>query len=140
MSNMTHCRFHNTLQDLKDCYANMDEADISPEEERERTRLIRLCVLIAGDYGDEVDCLDLPTTFNPNWKTGARLTTLGRQTLETAFKRGMRQSEAARLFRISLTRAHVLHREWRGLANGHGGSTAHETPTLSSATAGGARD
>src|SRR5688572_15505197 len=58
----------------------------------------------------------LPTAFNPNWKSGARLTTLGRRALETAFERGMRQSEAARLFRISLTRAHVLHREWRSRA------------------------
>lgn len=55
----------------------------------------------------------LPTAFNPRWKEGARLTTLGRRALESAFDRGMRQAEVARLFRISMTRAHSLHREWR---------------------------
>lgn len=54
---------------------------------------------------------ELPTKFNPDWKDGSRLTTIGRRALEACFRKGMRQTEAARLFRISITRAHVLHRE-----------------------------
>jgi hypothetical protein len=50
--------------------------------------------------------------FNPAWKRGARLTALGRYALEEAFERGMRQSEVARLFQISMTRTHGLHQKW----------------------------
>lgn len=55
MSNMSHCRFSNTLGDLKDCYDNIDDKDLSDEETASRLILIRLCVDIALDYGDEVD-------------------------------------------------------------------------------------
>jgi hypothetical protein len=55
MSNMSYCRFQNTVSDLDDCYENMDEADeISDEEKRSRIRLINLCCQIAQDYGDEI--------------------------------------------------------------------------------------
>lgn len=54
MSNMSYCRFRNTVPDLKDCYDNMDE-EMSEEEAKARKRLIRLCVLIAGDYGYEIE-------------------------------------------------------------------------------------
>jgi hypothetical protein len=43
MANMSYCRFHNTLEDLKDCYDNLDDNDLSEEEARARTRLIKLC-------------------------------------------------------------------------------------------------
>lgn len=54
MANMSYCRFENTLGDLQDCHENMDDDDLSEEEANARKRLIRLCVMIAGDYGDEV--------------------------------------------------------------------------------------
>lgn len=54
MSNMSYCRFENTVSDLKDCLDHMDEKDLSPYEERARRRLIKICVEIAEDYGDEV--------------------------------------------------------------------------------------
>jgi hypothetical protein len=53
MSNMSYCRFRNTLADLRDCYENMD-GDISEEEAKARAHLIGICVDIALDYGDEV--------------------------------------------------------------------------------------
>lgn len=60
MSNMSYCRFRNTLGDLKDCYEHMD-ADIdrlSEEEKSARKRLIEICADIAMDYGNEIG-LDL---------------------------------------------------------------------------------
>ena len=29
MSNMSYCRFQNTVQDLQDCYDNIDDSDLS---------------------------------------------------------------------------------------------------------------
>lgn len=53
MANMSHCRFTNTASDLKDCYDHMDDDDMSEEEQRARRKLIRICDLIATDYGEE---------------------------------------------------------------------------------------
>jgi hypothetical protein len=55
MSNMSYCRFENTLNDLKDCFNHIDNVDnLSESEKRARERLIRICLDIANDYGDEV--------------------------------------------------------------------------------------
>lgn len=51
--NMSYCRFHNTLQDLKDCYYNIEDVeDMSDEEKRARKQLIEICMDIAdnADY------------------------------------------------------------------------------------------
>jgi len=53
--NMSYCRFHNTLQDLQDCNDHLWDNDLSEEEARERTRLIKLCKEIAADFEDEED-------------------------------------------------------------------------------------
>ncbi|HEY6020888.1 MAG TPA: hypothetical protein VIY48_13610 [Candidatus Paceibacterota bacterium] len=53
MGNMSYCRFHNTLQDLRDCYEHIDDDDLSEEEAKERDRLVRLCKQIADDTADE---------------------------------------------------------------------------------------
>jgi hypothetical protein len=51
MSNMSYCRFRNTLEDLQDCEENMGETDeLSDEETYARKRLIALCKQIADDY------------------------------------------------------------------------------------------
>ena len=50
MGNMSHCRFYNTLNDLRDCLYNMDDEKLSPEEAKARFHLIRLCYSIAYDY------------------------------------------------------------------------------------------
>jgi hypothetical protein len=51
--NMSYCRFYNTLQDLKDCYYNIEDVeDMSDDELRARKKLIEICVEIAdnADY------------------------------------------------------------------------------------------
>ena len=59
MSNMSYCRFRNTLADLKDCYDNWDSLDYrdegvppSSEELTARTKVKELCQDIVDDYGD----------------------------------------------------------------------------------------
>lgn len=53
MSNMSYCRFSNTLDDLRDCYDTMDEtADLSTGEQEARKKLIRLCERITNDYAE----------------------------------------------------------------------------------------
>ena len=59
MSNMSYCRYRNTLLDLEDCQNVMfDEEDIknlSLEEERARQQLINLCHEISQDTEDGFD-------------------------------------------------------------------------------------
>lgn len=55
MGNMSYCRFENTLQDLEDCYENIDNInELSADELKARKVLIKLCVDIAIDYGHEI--------------------------------------------------------------------------------------
>ncbi len=58
MSNMSYCRFQNTLNDLDDCYNNIDDDDLSIDEERARIKVIRLCIDIADDYRYEVEVFE----------------------------------------------------------------------------------
>jgi hypothetical protein len=51
MSNMSYCRFQNTLADLQDCYEHWDEEVSSKEEERAREIMLSLCKCILDDYG-----------------------------------------------------------------------------------------
>lgn len=53
MANMAYCRFQNTLNDLRDCYDNLDDSDLSEEEEKARKVLIRVCEDIVNDYGED---------------------------------------------------------------------------------------
>lgn len=53
MSNMSYCRFRNTIEDLRDCYQHIDETDLSIEEARARKQLIKLCKEIAEECEDE---------------------------------------------------------------------------------------
>ena len=55
MSNMSYCRFQNTLQDLRDCYNHMESDNLSREEFEARKRMIKLCMEIIDEYGDLVD-------------------------------------------------------------------------------------
>ena len=56
MRNMSYCRFRNTIPDLLDCENSMDDDEfLSEEESSARKRLIKICVRIADDYGDEVE-------------------------------------------------------------------------------------
>ena len=56
MSNMTNCRFENTLPDLQDCADALDQegTQLLPESERRAAdALIALCRRIADDYSRE---------------------------------------------------------------------------------------
>jgi hypothetical protein len=69
MSNMSYCRFRNTLRDLNDCRGHLDDMPfnqeatdedkemgmLSREETSARTSLIKLCILIADEFRDEVE-------------------------------------------------------------------------------------
>lgn len=55
MSNMSYCRFQNTLADLRDCYEAWDSGELSLDEEKARARLLKLCKDIAGDFGNMVE-------------------------------------------------------------------------------------
>ena len=52
MSNMSYCRFRNTLADLRDCQDNMDDDDLSHEEKHAKEQLIALCLDIA-EYSED---------------------------------------------------------------------------------------
>ena len=59
MSNMSYCRFENTVDDLADCYEHINDELNNKAEIRARERLISICKDIAAefeeeDYGDEV--------------------------------------------------------------------------------------
>lgn len=46
MSNMSYCRFENTLSDLEDCLDHIED-DLGSEEFQAREELIKVCVKIA---------------------------------------------------------------------------------------------
>ena len=55
MSNMSYCRFENTISDVEDCVENMElDEDASKREIIARERFIELCVQVAIDYGHEI--------------------------------------------------------------------------------------
>lgn len=53
--NMGYCIFQNTLEDLKQARDVIDEEPISPEEQRARLRLIKVCKDIAEMFKDDED-------------------------------------------------------------------------------------
>ena len=55
MSNMSYCRFRNTLIDLRDCHEALSEmndpnTELSGEELKAFERMVRLCREIADNY------------------------------------------------------------------------------------------
>lgn len=53
MSNMSYCRFQNTLQDLRDCFEHLQDDDLSYEERQAREKLIEYCFLIVEETENE---------------------------------------------------------------------------------------
>ena len=53
MSNMSYCRFENTLRDLRDCWENWEfsQSELSKSEEIAKEKLRMLCIEIAEDAG-----------------------------------------------------------------------------------------
>ena len=52
MSNMSHCRFENTLADLADCQEHFDDPlkNMTEEEQTSRQMLINMCKEIADEW------------------------------------------------------------------------------------------
>ena len=50
MSNMSYCRFQNTLLDLQDCADNLADK-LSDEDHRARRRLVKTCLNILEELG-----------------------------------------------------------------------------------------
>lgn len=64
MSNMSYCRFNNTLNDLHDCQDALGSGDsLSAEERAKAVRLINVCRNIASEYEGESD-EDILKSFN----------------------------------------------------------------------------
>ena len=59
MSNMSYCKFENTLEDLRDCYQSLEQFDygeLSESEAEAAARLINLCRQIADNYeGEDIE-------------------------------------------------------------------------------------
>lgn len=55
MSNMSYCRFRNTLSDLRDCANNFYDDELSPEEHNARRSLIQEMLDILDGIGAEID-------------------------------------------------------------------------------------
>lgn len=56
MSNMSYCRFRNTLNDLLDCEDALEafvSEDLSEEEEVAKWRLIKTCTRISQEHDPE---------------------------------------------------------------------------------------
>lgn len=53
MSNMSHCRFENTLRDLRDCWEHMDDTGLSEAESKARERLLSLIATIHYEFGED---------------------------------------------------------------------------------------
>lgn len=58
MSNMSYCRFQNTLEDLRDCEEHINDIDISEEELQARNRLVEMCEDIVKE-ADKISKADL---------------------------------------------------------------------------------
>lgn len=51
MSNMSYCRFENTLADLEDCLDHIGD-ELSDTEEYARQRLVEVCRMIIEEMGE----------------------------------------------------------------------------------------
>jgi hypothetical protein len=54
-TNMSYCRFQNTLLALQECADAMDDAELSEQEALARACLLKLCRQLADDYADDED-------------------------------------------------------------------------------------
>ena len=56
MSNMSYCRWQNTLNDLRDCAASLEEREaLSREERRAALATLQLCATMLEDLGVALD-------------------------------------------------------------------------------------
>ena len=63
MSNMSYCRFRNTLHDLRDCegafLVALDTSENGLDEDRARTQLLKTCLNIVALYAEQAGLDDL---------------------------------------------------------------------------------
>lgn len=62
MSNMSYCRFRNTLEDFRDCIENIEDNELSEEEAQARYQMIRSIVALVERYDLDRDSQEY---FNP---------------------------------------------------------------------------
>lgn len=63
MSNMSYCRYENTLSDLQDCVDYLEDK-LSKSEHNSRKRLVQLCAEIADEYREN-------SMINEEWEYSA---------------------------------------------------------------------
>ena len=61
MSNMSYCRFENTLEDLRDCFEHWDDAE-SYTEQKARQRMLEICQQIVEYCEDNDDAVAVTAT------------------------------------------------------------------------------
>jgi len=67
MSNMSYCRFQNTLSDLRDCIEHLHDAEIKGEEAAARIEIAKRCQEIAAYLNDfDIEPAQLGTDEDPN--------------------------------------------------------------------------
>jgi hypothetical protein len=49
---MSYCRFENTYRDLRDCFENWSDEDLSKDEKTYKEMMLDLCIDIVEQYGD----------------------------------------------------------------------------------------
>jgi hypothetical protein len=61
MSNMSYCRFQNTLSDLRDCADALEDEDpISEDEAKAALSLVKECIAIIEQLGGAIDDSEAP--------------------------------------------------------------------------------
>ena len=70
MSNMSYCRFRNTLGDLHDCAEAMHDNDLSRDEYEARTQLVLLAAKILKRLDIDLDDADVEGTICENFGNG----------------------------------------------------------------------
>jgi hypothetical protein len=55
MSNMSYCRFQNTLLALRDCSNNVLDCELSPEENEARAMLVAVAIDLLDQLGIATD-------------------------------------------------------------------------------------
>ena len=58
MSNMSYCRFQNTVQDLMDCRDAFDDIH-SKDEERAAKQLVKICADIVQNWSEDGNSIPL---------------------------------------------------------------------------------
>ena len=74
MSNMSYCRFRNTLHDLRDCILNIEDTELSDEEAEARYRMIKEIAATAERYHltEGQEYIEGFNPVDPNYEFGSQ--------------------------------------------------------------------